>query len=64
MSANEQVKKFIEDSLDRVDVDRQRKILSNQQIEIKSQTEQITDLISRAAESEKPWIIGDMYWGK
>ena len=64
MSTNSQVKLFIYKTLDKVDIDRQRKIILDQHMDIEEQQKRITDIINNAAYSDKPWIIGEMYWGK
>lgn len=64
MSVNSKVKEFIEKTLDTVDVDRQKKIILDQRLEIDEQQKKILDIIDHAANSDKAWIIGEMYWGK
>lgn len=64
MSVDPKVKEFIEKTLDTVDVDRQQKIILEQRIEIDEQQKKILDIIDHAVNSDKAWIIGEMYWGK
>lgn len=64
MSINPKVTEFIEKTLDKVDVNRQQKIILNQYLEIQEQQNKIANIIDNAANSDKAWIIGEMYWGK
>lgn len=64
MSIDPKAKQFIEKTLDKVDIDRQQKIILNQHTEITEQQNKILDIIDHAANSDKAWIIGEMYWGK
>lgn len=58
-----EVEKFIERTLDIVDIDRQRQVILDQQLEIEEQTKKIQNMLNTAANQDKPWIIGEMYWG-